>query len=111
MEMVECGAVGANWHSRKLKICHEMAQEFADLYRDYGDRLQVLELQPRGSGADRSLRRESVIQQKAPAAGLAAEAVTPVTTRARSDEVDVIIRSSRQCGGRRREGRRRPDSW
>jgi hypothetical protein len=43
MEMVECGAVGANWHSRKLKICHEMAQEFADLYRDYGDRLQVLE--------------------------------------------------------------------
>ena len=33
MEMVECGEVGANWRSRKLKICYEMAQEFAELYR------------------------------------------------------------------------------
>jgi Putative metallopeptidase len=39
MEMVECGEVGANWRSRKLKICYEMAQEFAELYRDYGDKL------------------------------------------------------------------------
>jgi hypothetical protein len=40
MEMVECGEVGANWRSRKLKICYEMAQEFAELYRDYGDKLK-----------------------------------------------------------------------
>jgi Putative metallopeptidase len=47
MEMVECGEVGANWHSRKLKICYEMAQEFADLYRDYGHKLQILEVSSR----------------------------------------------------------------
>jgi Putative metallopeptidase len=47
MEMVECGEVGASWHSRKLRICYEMAQEFADLYRDYGDRLQILEASAR----------------------------------------------------------------
>jgi putative metallopeptidase DUF4344 len=47
MEMVECGEVGANWHSRKLKICYEMAQEFAQLYRDYGEHLNILEVSAR----------------------------------------------------------------
>jgi hypothetical protein len=47
MEMVECGEVGANWHSRKLKICYEMAQEFAELYRDYGHQLKILEVSAR----------------------------------------------------------------
>jgi hypothetical protein len=47
MEMVECGEVGANWHSRKLKICYEMAQEFAELYRDYGDKLKIFEVSAR----------------------------------------------------------------
>jgi hypothetical protein len=42
MEMVSCGEVGANWHARKLKICYELAQEFAELYRDYGDKLKSL---------------------------------------------------------------------
>jgi hypothetical protein len=40
MEMVSCGEVGASWRSRKLKVCYEMAQEFAELYRDYGDKLR-----------------------------------------------------------------------
>jgi hypothetical protein len=40
MEMVSCGEVGASWRSRKLKLCYEMAQEFAELYRDYGDKLK-----------------------------------------------------------------------
>jgi hypothetical protein len=40
MEMVECGEVGANWRARKLKICYEMAQDFAELYRDYGGKLR-----------------------------------------------------------------------
>ena len=40
MEMVSCGEVGANWRSRKLRICYEMAQDFAELYRDYGDKLK-----------------------------------------------------------------------
>jgi putative metallopeptidase DUF4344 len=40
MEMLSCGEVGASWHARKLKICYEMAQEFAELYRDYGDKLK-----------------------------------------------------------------------
>ena len=40
MEMVECGEVGANWRSGKLKICYEMADDFAELYRDYGDKLR-----------------------------------------------------------------------
>ena len=43
MEMVTCGEAGANWHSRKLKICYEMAQEFAETYRDYGDKLTAFE--------------------------------------------------------------------
>ena len=47
MEMVECGEVGANWHSGKLKICYEMAQEFADLYRDYSDKLRIFEVSAR----------------------------------------------------------------
>jgi hypothetical protein len=41
MEMVECGDVGANWRSLKLRICYEMAQDFAELYRDYGDKLKA----------------------------------------------------------------------
>lgn len=44
MEMVTCGEVGANWHSRKLKICYEMAQDFAELYRDYADKLKIFEV-------------------------------------------------------------------
>jgi Putative metallopeptidase len=40
MEMLECGEVGANWRARKLRICYEMAQEFAQIYRDYGDKLK-----------------------------------------------------------------------
>jgi hypothetical protein len=44
MEMVTCGEVGASWHSRKLKICYEMAQEFAELYRDYADKLKIFEV-------------------------------------------------------------------
>jgi hypothetical protein len=41
MEMRSCGEPGARWTVplRKLHICYEMAQEFAELYRDYdGDR-------------------------------------------------------------------------
>jgi hypothetical protein len=41
MEMAECGEVGASWRARKFKICYEMAQEFAQLYRDYGDKLRA----------------------------------------------------------------------
>jgi hypothetical protein len=40
MEMLECGEVGANWRSRKFKVCYEMAQEFAETYRDYGGKLK-----------------------------------------------------------------------
>jgi putative metallopeptidase DUF4344 len=45
MEMLECGEVGANWRARKLRICYEMAQEFAELYRDYGDKLKSVQPQ------------------------------------------------------------------
>jgi hypothetical protein len=41
MEMESCGEVGANWRSRKLKLCYEMAQDFALLYRDYGGKLKA----------------------------------------------------------------------
>jgi hypothetical protein len=38
MKMQSCRAVGARWTiaTRTLHICYEMAQEFAELYRDYG---------------------------------------------------------------------------
>jgi hypothetical protein len=42
MEMRSCGEVGASWQSRRLTLCYEMAQEFAELYRDYGDKLKQL---------------------------------------------------------------------
>lgn len=37
MEMRSCGEVGARWTipRRTLHICYEMAQDFAELYRDY----------------------------------------------------------------------------
>ena len=41
MEMQTCGEPGANWRSRKLRLCYEMAQEFAELYRDYGNKLKA----------------------------------------------------------------------
>jgi hypothetical protein len=40
MVMESCGEVGANWRSRKLRICYEMVQDFAELYRDYGSALK-----------------------------------------------------------------------
>lgn len=42
MEMRSCGGVGARWtiSTRPLHICYEMAQDFADLYRDYAQNRQ-----------------------------------------------------------------------
>jgi hypothetical protein len=42
MEMQSCGEVGANWRSRRLKLCYEMAEDFAELYSEYGGRLKAL---------------------------------------------------------------------
>ena len=38
MEMQTCGDVGARWTipTRRLHICYELAQEFLELFRDYG---------------------------------------------------------------------------
>jgi Putative metallopeptidase len=38
MEMRTCGDVGARWTipTRRLHICYELAQEFLELFRDYG---------------------------------------------------------------------------
>ena len=38
LEMRSCGEVNAYWWKpeRKVHICYEMVQEFAQLYRDYG---------------------------------------------------------------------------
>jgi hypothetical protein len=38
MEMRTCGEVGARWTipTRRLHICYELAQEFLELFRDYG---------------------------------------------------------------------------
>jgi hypothetical protein len=45
MEMRSCGEVGASWQARRLTLCYEMAQEFAELYRDYGDKLKQMKPQ------------------------------------------------------------------
>jgi hypothetical protein len=47
MEMQSCGEASAKWHSRRLTLCYEMAQEFAELYRDYGDKLKQVKPQPK----------------------------------------------------------------
>jgi hypothetical protein len=38
LEMAACGEINAQWQfrSRKLFLCYELAQDFAELYRDYG---------------------------------------------------------------------------
>jgi hypothetical protein len=36
MEMRTCGESGAEWKAGKLTLCYELAQEFAQLCRDYG---------------------------------------------------------------------------
>ncbi len=42
MEMRSCGDSNAHWSgkTRKLEICYELAQDFAELYRDYGKELK-----------------------------------------------------------------------
>ncbi len=39
LEMQSCGAPNANWDAttHKLMVCYELAGDFADLYRSYGD--------------------------------------------------------------------------
>ena len=39
LEMQSCGCPNARWDlaTRKLTLCYELAAEFADLYRDYGE--------------------------------------------------------------------------
>ena len=39
LEMQSCGFINARWDrtNRKLTLCYELAADFADLYRDYGD--------------------------------------------------------------------------
>jgi hypothetical protein len=39
-EVAACGEINAQWQfrSRKLFLCYELAQDFAELYRDYGQR-------------------------------------------------------------------------
>jgi hypothetical protein len=67
MEMRTCGDVGARWTipTRRLHICYELAQEFLELFRDYGaENIAVLwNEQPREEGASatpgtRGIRRE-----------------------------------------------------
>jgi hypothetical protein len=38
LEMQSCGYINAAWVSstRKLTLCYELAEDFADLYRAYG---------------------------------------------------------------------------
>ena len=39
LEMQSCGSPNAGWNpsTRKLTVCYELARDFADLYRGYGD--------------------------------------------------------------------------
>jgi hypothetical protein len=43
LEMQTCGTVNATWSesTRKLTLCYELAADFAELYRDYNDKLMV----------------------------------------------------------------------
>ena len=50
MEMKSCGEPNARWTipTRRLHICYELAQEFAELYREYGGRtLAGISMPPR----------------------------------------------------------------
>jgi putative metallopeptidase DUF4344 len=49
LEMQTCGFINARWSrsARKLTLCYELAEHFADLYRDYG--IERLDRRPRKS--------------------------------------------------------------
>jgi Putative metallopeptidase len=53
LEMRSCGEPGARWTTprRKVHICYEMAQEFAELYREFGREQTVKRMQKRPSSA------------------------------------------------------------
>jgi hypothetical protein len=53
LEMRSCGEPGARWTTprRKVHICYEMAQEFAELYREFGREQTVKRVQKRPSVA------------------------------------------------------------
>ena len=42
LEMNSCGFPNARWNlpSHKLTLCYELATDFADLYREYGNHAQ-----------------------------------------------------------------------
>jgi Putative metallopeptidase len=49
VEMRACGEANARWsgRTRKLELCYELANEFAELYRDYGVSPKVLKPKPK----------------------------------------------------------------
>jgi hypothetical protein len=64
LEMQVCGEPNARWEwrSKKVIVCYELADEFAELYRKYG-RSMAFSLDPKVSAA--TPRRESSQKQKA----------------------------------------------
>jgi Putative metallopeptidase len=42
LEMQSCGVINAAWvaSTRKLTVCYELADDFADLYRVHGPKLE-----------------------------------------------------------------------
>jgi hypothetical protein len=64
LEMQSCGQSGAYWQIRTKRVilCYEMAQEFADLYRTYG-RSMLLSASDKPSAAP-ARREASALKQK-----------------------------------------------
>ena len=64
LEMQVCGAAGAYWQIRakRVLICYELAEEFADLYRSYG-RSMVFTVDDKTSAAP-PRREASALKQK-----------------------------------------------
>jgi Putative metallopeptidase len=60
VEMRSCGEPNARWTipTRRLHVCYELAQEFAELYREYGGRtLASIRLPPKPQLTSAQLRR------------------------------------------------------
>jgi hypothetical protein len=58
LEMQSCGYINARWNdeTRKLTLCYELAEDFAELGRDFG---KILEVKQESKGSAKSLKRSA----------------------------------------------------
>jgi hypothetical protein len=101
LEMRSCGESGARWTTprRKVHICYEMAQEFAELYREFGREQTVRRAHKQASFALPRSRAARVVATQV--RGTQASQVDRAHARGRHSSVDSVsaLRLARPAAG------------